>query len=66
MLSDGRFLRSPFEFLPNILPSTFDTLLTPSFLLIGKAFNSCTDLASLNKLWNANDTPAKFSAALTS
>lgn len=66
MLKDGRFFRSPFEFFPNILPSTFETLFTPNFLRIGNALSNCTDLASLRSDWNASDTPAKFSAALTS
>lgn len=66
MLNEGRFFRSPFEFLPKMLPKTFDTLLTPSFRLMGNALSSWTDLASRSSDWKARETPAKFSAALTS
>jgi hypothetical protein len=66
MLNDGLFLRSPLLFLPNILPNAFDTLFTPNLRLIGRARNNCAERASRNNDWNANDTPAKFSAADTS
>lgn len=67
MLSDGRFFRSRLLlFLPNIVPSTLDTLFTPSLRLIGSPRSSCTARVSRNSEWNASDTPAKFSAALTS
>lgn len=66
ILRDGLFLRSPLEFLPKMLPSTFETLFTPSFRRMGRAFSSWTDLASRRRDWKARDTPAKFSAALTS
>lgn len=65
MLNEGRFLRF-LLFLPRMFPSTFDTLFTPSFLRIGRARSNCTDLASRNSVWKANETPVKLSAAATS
>lgn len=69
ILNDGRFFRSPVPlllFLPKILPNTFETLFTPNFRRIGKFRSNCTARASRNNDWNAKETPAKFSAALTS
>jgi hypothetical protein len=66
MLSDGLFLRSLVVFLPKIVPRTLETECTPSFLRIGNARSSWTDLASRRSAWNANAAPAGLSAALTS
>ena len=45
---------------------TFETLLTPSFLRIGKFRCICDDRVSFNNEWNANWTPEYDSAADTS
>ena len=67
MLSEGLFFLSLLLlFLPKMVPRTFDTELTPSLRRMGMARNSWTERASRNRLWNASDTPAKLSAALTS